>query len=62
MTEVSLCDYTVIRKAFICIHCECVYPDEPVTQCDCIKGTGHDFIEGKIEYIMQYKLKVNDDE
>lgn len=38
------------RKAFICEHCEGVYADEPVSQCDCMKGSGHDFIEGEIIY------------
>jgi len=41
---------TVTRKAFICIHCECVYADSPVSQCDCMEGSGHDFIEGIIKY------------
>ena len=40
----------VRRKAFICVHCEGVYADEPVSQCDCMQGTGHDFIEGVIIY------------
>lgn len=39
-----------VRKAFICIHCEGVYTDEPVTQCDCLEGSGHDFVEGELRY------------
>ena len=26
------------RKAFICVYCEGVYADDPVTQCDCLGG------------------------
>jgi len=40
----------VRRKAFICVHCDGVYADQPVSQCDCMEGTGADFIEGVIEY------------
>lgn len=43
----------VVRKAFICIHCEGVYADVPVSQCDCLEGTGQDFIEGIITYRME---------
>jgi len=40
-----------VRKAFICKHCDGVYADEPVTQCDCLVGLeGQEFIEGIIEY------------
>jgi len=42
----------VMRKAFICVHCEGVYADMPVTNCDCMAGTGADFIEGEIKYII----------
>lgn len=41
---------TIVRKAFICIHCEGVYADSPVTSCDCCDGTINDFHEGTIEY------------
>lgn len=41
------------RIAYICIHCEGVYPDHPVTQCDCLEGTGADFVEGIIEYELE---------
>lgn len=40
----------VRRKIFVCIHCDMIYPDQPVTQCDCLDGTGHDFVEGVAEY------------
>jgi hypothetical protein len=46
----DVCCYRQQRKAFICIHCEGVYMDVPVTQCDCLEGTGHDFIEGVLNY------------
>ena len=37
------------RKAYICKHCDGVYVDEPVSECDC--GPGRDeFIEGRIQY------------
>lgn len=38
------------RMAYICKHCEGVYADQPVTQCDCLNGTGADFYEGTITY------------
>lgn len=43
------------RLAFICVHCEAVYADAPVTQCDCMLGSRHDFIEGVIKYILPHK-------
>jgi hypothetical protein len=43
---------TVRRELYICIHCEGVYADEPVSQCDCLKGTGHDFVKSSCEYTL----------
>lgn len=43
---------TVHRELYICIHCERVYADEPVSQCDCLKGTGHDFVKSSCEYVL----------
>ncbi len=45
----------VMRKAFICIGCEGVYSDEPVSRCDCMIHTEHPegtnlFYEGTIQY------------
>lgn len=37
-----------MRKAFVCVHCDGVYADEPVSQCDCLEGSGADFIEAQI--------------
>lgn len=42
----------VTRMAYICVHCEGVYADGPVSQCDCMKGTGRDFLVGTIEYMV----------
>lgn len=44
------------RKIFVCEHCEGVYPDQPVSQCDCLEGSGADFVEGFAEYLMQKPL------
>lgn len=41
---------TLRRKIFVCLHCEGMYADQPVAQCDCMEGTGHDFVEGVAEY------------
>ena len=38
------------RKVFICVHCEGMYADFPVSQCDCMEGTGHDFVESVVKY------------
>lgn len=38
------------RKIFVCKHCEGIYADSPVSQCDCLEGSGSDFIEGFAEY------------
>lgn len=40
------------RKIFVCIHCDGIYADNPVSQCDCLEGSGHDFVEGIAEYKM----------
>lgn len=40
------------RELYICIHCEGIYADEPVSQCDCLKGTGHDFVKSSCEYTL----------
>ncbi len=42
----------VRRRIFVCIHCKGIYVDYPVTQCDCLEGSGHDFVEGIAEYKM----------
>ena len=42
--------FEITRKAYICKHCEGVYIDDPVTQCDCMEGSGADFIEGSLIY------------
>lgn len=47
----------VTRKAFVCIHCEGVYADDPVSSCDCMEGSGHDFIEGVIHYQAAAEVK-----
>ena len=38
------------RKIFACVHCHGIYADQAVTQCDCMEGTGADFVEGFAEY------------
>lgn len=38
------------RKVFICVHCGGIYADAPVSQCDCLEGTGADFVEGELKY------------
>ena len=38
------------RKIFVCAHCDGIYADQTVTQCDCMEGTGADFVEGFAEY------------
>ena len=38
------------RKIFACVHCHGIYADQTVTQCDCMEGTGADFVEGFAEY------------
>ena len=43
---------TVCRDLYICIHCEGAYADEPVSQCDCLAGTGHDFVKSSFEYTL----------
>lgn len=44
---------TVERKAFVCVHCEGVYADDPVSSCGCMGKSGNgDFVEG----IVRYKL------
>jgi len=54
----SSCSAKVTRKAFICMGCEGVYADEPVTACDCCidldlpKGAKW-WIEGEITYTKQ---------
>lgn len=40
------------EKAYVCIHCEAVYLEDPVTQCDCLKGSGADFVEGVLIYTL----------
>lgn len=40
----------IIRTAYICKHCEGVYADSPVSQCDCMEGSGSDFYVGTITY------------
>lgn len=40
----------VIRKAFICPACECVYADSPVSHCDCFENHSNTYIEGSIIY------------
>ena len=37
------------RKAYVCVYCEGVYADEPVTSCDCVNGPPS-FHEGEITY------------
>ena len=39
----------VTRKVFICIHCEGIYADNPVSECDCAVGPS-DFVEGVLTY------------
>lgn len=41
------------RKIFICVHCEGIYADLPVSQCDCMNGSGKDFIEGLAECVLK---------
>jgi len=36
----------VTRKVFICRHCEGIYADEPITQCDCNLSLKFEFYEG----------------
>lgn len=38
-----------VRKAFICDQCECVYPDSPVSECDCALRQSS-YVEGEIAY------------
>lgn len=38
-----------VRKAFICDQCECVYPDSPVSECDCAIRQSS-YVEGEISY------------
>jgi len=40
----------VTRKAYVCKHCNGIYADDPVSQCDCMEGTGQDFYVGVLEY------------
>lgn len=40
----------IIRKAFICPACECVYADSPVSHCDCFENHSNTYIEGSIIY------------
>jgi hypothetical protein len=45
----------VRRDAYICVHCEGVYADEPVAQCDCLdalKSSPPHFVKGSIDYIL----------
>lgn len=39
------------RKIFVCAHCQCIYADAPVTECDCQPGA-NEFIEGTAEYYL----------
>jgi len=39
------------RKIFVCIRCDGVYADAPVSECDCEAGAC-EFIEGIAEYIV----------
>lgn len=40
----------VRRKAYICKSCEGVYPDQPVSSCDCMDNTANEYYEGFISY------------
>lgn len=51
-------DLSGVREAYVCIHCEGVYPDSPVTQCDCLEGTGHDFKKAYLVDEAQYDALV----
>jgi hypothetical protein len=42
-------DNRVIRKVFVCVGCEGLYGDEPVTQCDCMLEPPQ-FIETTVTY------------
>lgn len=53
MSEVI--DLSGVRKAYICIHCEGVYSDSPVSACDCMEGTGQDFKKAFIIEEAQYQ-------
>jgi len=37
------------RKLFICVNCDCVYADDPVSECDCAHGANK-FVESNFEY------------
>lgn len=41
--------HKVTRPIFICVLCEGIYADEPVSECDCQAGA-KEFIEGIAEY------------
>lgn len=41
----------IVRRAFVCVSCEGIYLDSPVTECDCAPGANI-FIESVITYKM----------
>jgi hypothetical protein len=44
----------IVRDIYVCIHCDCIY-SEPVSQCDCMEGSGADFVRGYAVYDMPNK-------
>lgn len=40
-----------VRKVFVCVSCEGVYMDEPVSECDCMPEK-NEFIESTLSYDM----------